>query len=167
MKDLIDDLLAFSHLNTEKNEFHLTDLNQLLDNVLINLKSSINEEHARIIHDNLPTVNCDSSQLYQVFQNLISNSIKFHHTTPGIHISAEESEGEWIISVSDEGIGIDPDHHQKIFEVFRRLHTRQEYAGSGIGLSICKRIIERHQGRIWVESEPGKGANFYFTIPKN
>lgn len=119
-----------------------------------------------IIHDILPTVCCDSSQIRQIFQNLISNSIKFHQTPPRIHVSAEENDEEWILCVSDEGIGIDSEHHIKIFDVFKRLHTRKEYAGTGIGLSICKRIIERHNGRIWIESEPDKGANFYFTIPK-
>lgn len=166
MKDLIDDLLKFSRLNTEKKEFQLSDLNQIFDSVILDMKSTIEEENAHIIRDNLPIVSCDSSQIGQVFQNLISNSIKFHQTPPLIHISAEENDNEWILGISDEGIGIDPDHHQKIFDVFKRLHTREEYAGTGIGLSICKRIIERHNGRIWVESEPGKGANFYFTIPK-
>jgi signal transduction histidine kinase len=166
MKNLIDDLLAFSRLNTEKKEFQLKNLNQVLDNVMLGMKSSIEEEDAHITSDNLPTVKCDSSQISQVFQNLISNSIKFHNSPPTIHISAEESDGEWILGVSDEGIGIDPKHQKKIFDVFNRLHTREEYAGTGIGLSICKRIVERHNGRIWVESEPGQGANFYFTIPK-
>jgi light-regulated signal transduction histidine kinase (bacteriophytochrome) len=166
MKDLIDDLLAFSRLNTEKKDFHKADLNQVLDNVLSNIKSSIKENDAHITLDTLPVVRCDSSQIGQVFQNLISNSIKFHQTPPKVHISAEENDNEWILGVSDEGIGIDPAHQQKIFDVFKRLHTREEYAGTGIGLSICKRIVERHNGRIWVESEPRKGANFYFTLPK-
>ncbi|MCE5214644.1 MAG: hypothetical protein LLF83_08005 [Methanobacterium sp.] len=89
-----------------------------------------------------------------------------HQTPPRIHISSEENENEWILGIRDEGIGIDPEYHKKIFDVFKRLHTREEYAGTGIGLAICKRIINRHKGRIWVESEPEKGANFYFTIPK-
>ena len=166
MKDLIDDLLSFSRLNTDKKEFHLTDLNQVLDSVLLGLKSTIEEEDAHISKDNLPILWCDSSQISQVFQNLISNSIKFHQTPPRIHISSEENDHEWVLGVSDEGIGIDPEHQQKIFDVFKRLHTREEYAGTGIGLSICKRIVERHNGKIWVESEPGEGANFYFTLPK-
>ena len=166
MKDLIDDLLIFSRLNTEKKAFQNTDLNQLLKNVIFGMKSTIEKENAYITYDSLPVVRCDSSQMNQVFQNLISNSIKFHETPPRIHISAEENTDEWILGVSDEGIGIDPSYQQKIFDVFRRLHTREEYAGTGIGLSICKRIVERHGGRIWVESEPNKGANFYFTILK-
>lgn len=166
MKDLIDDLLAFSRFNTEKVDFKLTDLNQVLDDVLFGLKSTIKEEDVHIVRDSLPMVYCDSSQIGQVFQNLLSNSIKFHQTAPRIHISAEENDMEWMLGVSDEGIGIHPDHHKQIFDVFKRLHTRQEYAGTGIGLSICKRIVERHNGRIWIESKLGKGASFYFTIPK-
>jgi len=166
MKGLIDDLLTFSRLNTGSRKFQLTDLNQVLDNVLLGLKSTIEDKNAHIIHDNLPVVNCDPMQIGQLLQNLISNSIKFHETTPNIYISAEENGKEWIISVSDEGIGIDPKHQQKIFEVFKRLHSREEYVGTGIGLAICKKIVENHDGRIWVESEQGKGANFYFTIPK-
>ncbi len=166
MKDLIDDLLAYSRLNTEKTEYQFSDLNQLLDKVLLGMKNTIVEENVQIIHDELPTVRCDSSQLGQVLQNLISNSIKFHETSPKIHISAEETDEEWILGVSDEGIGIGPEHQQQIFDVFKRLHTRKEYPGTGIGLSICKRVVERHNGKIWVESELGKGSSFYFTLPK-
>lgn len=166
MKDLIDDLLAYSRLNTEKTEYQFSDLNQLLDRVLLGMKNTIVEENVQIIHDELPTVRCDSSQLGQVFQNLISNSIKFHETQPKIHISAKETDEEWILGVSDEGIGIGPEHQQQIFDVFKRLHTRKKYPGTGIGLSICKRVVERHKGKIWVESELGKGSSFYFTLPK-
>ncbi|ADZ09745.1 PAS/PAC sensor signal transduction histidine kinase [Methanobacterium lacus] len=166
MKDLIDDLLAYSRLNTEKTEYQFSDLNQLLDNVLLGMKNTIVEEGVQITRDELPTVRCDSSQLGQVFQNLISNSIKFHKTNPKIHISAEETREEWIVGVSDEGIGIDPEHQQQIFDVFKRLHSRKKYPGTGIGLSICKRVVERHNGKIWVESELGYGSSFYFTLPK-
>jgi len=166
MKDLIDDLLAYSRLNTEKTEHQFNDLNQILDKVLSGMKNTIVEERVHIIQDKLPTVRCDSSQLGQVFQNLISNSIKFHHTNPKIHISAEETDNEWILGVSDEGIGIDPKHQEQIFDVFKRLHTRNEYPGTGIGLSICKRVVDRHNGKIWVESELGQGSSFYFTLPK-
>lgn len=166
MKDLINDLLTFSRLNTEKREFQLTDLNQVLDSVLLDLKSTIEKLNANITHDDLPVVNCDYSQIRQVFQNLIVNALKFHETPPKIYISAGENEEEWILGVNDKGIGIDPVHQKQIFEIFRRLHTREEYTGTGIGLSICKRIIEGHNGRIWVESEPGKGSSFYFTIPQ-
>jgi PAS domain S-box-containing protein len=166
MKDLIDDLLAYSRLNTEKTEYQYNDLNQILDKVLLGMKNTLEEENAQITQDKLPTVRCDSSQLGQVFQNLISNSIKFHETKPKIHISAEETDGEWIVGVSDEGIGISPEHQKQIFDLFKRLHTRKEYPGTGIGLSICKRVVERHDGKIWVESKPGKGSSFYFTLPK-
>jgi PAS domain S-box-containing protein len=166
MKDLIDDLLAYSRLNTEKTEYQFNDLNQIVDKVLLGMKNTLAEENAQITQDKLPTIRCDSSQLGQVFQNLISNSIKFHQTNPKIHISAEETDGKWIVGVSDEGIGISPEYQEQIFDLFKRLHTRKEYPGTGIGLSICKRVVERHNGKIWVESEPGNGSSFYFTLPK-
>jgi light-regulated signal transduction histidine kinase (bacteriophytochrome) len=126
----------------------------------------MNENHAQITHDPLPSIMGDSSQIQQVLQNLLTNAIKFHgDEPPKIHISAEESGDEWTFGVSDNGIGIDSEHQEQIFEVFKRLHTREEYEGTGIGLSICKKIVERHGGRIWVESKPGKGSTFYFTIP--
>ena len=110
----------------------------------------------------------DSTQLIQVFQNLIFNGIKFHSDeAPKIHISSEKKESEWVFSVQDNGIGIDPQYSEKIFEIFKRLHTREKYSGTGIGLAICKRIVERHGGCIWVESELGKGSTFYFTLPIN
>jgi len=119
-----------------------------------------------ITHDPLPTVMADGMQLVQLFQNLISNAIKFHgEERPRIHISAKQEENEWVLSVRDNGIGIDPEYHERIFLIFQRLHGRGEYAGTGIGLAICKRIAERHGGRIWVQSELGKGSTFYFTIP--
>ena len=167
MKNLIDDLLIFSRLNTEAKEFKLTDLNQTLDNVLINFKNQIEDDEVKITHNSMPIIKCDESQFNQLFQNLISNAIKFHNDNlPEIHISSQESGNDWLFSVKDNGIGIDPEHHEKIFEVFKRLHTRDEYIGTGIGLAICRRIVERHGGKIWVESEPDNGANFYFTIPK-
>lgn len=166
MKYLIDDLLAFSRLNTEEKQFELTDLNMVIEDILISNKPVIEESNALITTDHLPTVNCDSSQIRQVFQNLISNSIKFHNSSPEIRISVDNSGDRWIVRVHDEGIGIDTNYHEKIFDVFKRLHTREEYTGNGIGLAICKRIVERHNGKIWVESELGKGSTFYFTIPK-
>ena len=167
MKDLIDDLLVFSRLNTQAKEFELFDMETALKGVLSYLKPYIDEHHAQITHDFLPNILGDSSQIQQLFQNLISNAIKFHdHETPIVHISAKESENEWTFGVKDNGIGIDSQYQEQIFHVFKRLHTREEYEGSGIGLSICKKIVERHGGRIWVESELGKGSTFYFTIPK-
>ncbi len=167
MKYLIDDLLEFSRLNTQSREFESILLKITLEDVLRNLKTSIMENNAQITHDPLPTIIGDPSQINQLFQNLIANAIKFHgDEPPKIHISAEESRDEWIIGVSDNGIGIDPDHQEQIFRIFKRLHTREEYAGTGIGLAICKRIIDKHNGKIWVESALGNGSNFYFTIPK-
>lgn len=167
MKDLIDDLLAFSRLNTEAKPFKRMNLGASVDMVLQYMKASIDESHAEITRDPLPPINGDESQIQQLFQNLISNAIKFHNDeTPRIHVSKEDLGNEWKIGVSDNGIGIDPKYQEKIFNIFNRLHTREEYEGTGIGLAICKRIVERHGGEIWVESEEGKGSNFYFTLPK-
>lgn len=166
MKDLIDDLLTFSRLSTASREFRPTNMNKVLEDVLLSIKPSVEAENATISHDDLPTVQCDPSQLRQLFQNLISNAIKFHEKPPEIHIFAEESDGKWRFGVSDNGIGIHPDHQDKIFDIFKRLHTREEYEGTGIGLSICKRIVEIHGGDIWVKSKPGEGSTFYFTLPK-
>lgn len=166
MKDLIDDLLTFSRLSTASREFRPTNMNKVLEDVLLSIKPSVEAENATITHDDLPTVQCDPSQLRQLFQNLISNAIKFHEKPPEIHIFAEESDGKWRFGVSDNGIGIHPDHQDKIFDIFKRLHTREEYEGTGIGLSICKRIVEIHGGDIWVKSKPGEGSTFYFTLPK-
>ena len=166
MKYLIDDLLAFSRLNTQAKKFENVNLETVLINVLSNLSISIQENNARITHDTLPTVKADESQMMQVLQNLIVNAIKFHGPTPPIiNISTQKEENEWIFAVSDNGIGIDPEYQKQIFEVFKRLHTRKDYPGSGIGLSISQKIINRHGGRIWVESELGKGSTFYFTLP--
>ncbi|HEX7468097.1 MAG TPA: PAS domain S-box protein [Methanobacterium sp.] len=166
MKDLIDDLLIFSRLNTEKRKLEPILMEVALDDVLFNLKSSIEENNAIITYDPLPTIIGDISQIRQLFQNLLSNAIKFHGDEPSeIHISAQNLEKEWLFSVSDNGIGINHNHQKQIFNIFKRLHTRKDYEGTGIGLAICKRIVERHGGRIWVESEEGKGSSFFFTIP--
>ena len=119
-----------------------------------------------VIHDPLPTVLADQNQILQVFQNLITNAIKFRGVqSPEINISAQKGENEWTFSVSDNGIGIKPEHQKQIFDVFKRLHTREEYPGTGIGLSIVQKIINHHGGRIWVESKPGKGSTFNLTLP--
>jgi PAS domain S-box-containing protein len=166
MQNLINDLLEFSRVTTRAREFESTDCELVLNQVLSNLELSIKESGAVISHDHLPIIMADSTQLAQVFQNLISNAIKFHsEKTPEITISVRKEDNNWILSVADNGIGIDPKHGERIFEVFKRLHKRRDYPGTGIGLSICKKIVERHGGHIWVESEPGKGSIFYFTLP--
>ena len=166
MKDLIDDLLTFSRLNKESLTFEPVLMNVILDNILFYLKAYIKENNAEISYDNLPTIDCDRIQIQQLLQNLITNAIKFHgNDPPKIHISAQELENEWMFNITDNGIGIDPRHQEQIFSIFKRLNRRQEYEGTGIGLSICKRIVQKHDGQIWVESETGKGSTFYFTIP--
>jgi chemotaxis family two-component system sensor kinase Cph1 len=130
------------------------------------MKTTLEEKGAEVIVDPLPTVDGDETQLSQLFQNLVGNAIKFvEHGTPRVNVHAEPHDREWLFSVSDNGIGIDPAHADRIFNVFQRLHGRGEYPGSGIGLAICKRIVERHHGRIWVDQRPEGGSSFYFTIP--
>lgn len=166
MQNLINDLLEYSRVTTKAREFEPTDCKSILDQVIFDLDVSIKESEASISYSSLPVVMADSIQLAQVFQNLISNAIKFRsEKVPKIEISAEEKDEQWLFSVQDNGIGIDSRFYDKIFEVFKRLHKREEYSGTGIGLSICKKIIERHGGHIWVESESGKGSIFYFTLP--
>jgi len=166
MKQLINDLLAYSRVGTRGKEFAPTDCQAVLERALTNLRMAIEESGATVTHDPLPTVMADDIQLEQLFQNLIGNAIKFRSKQPPeIHIGAGRDDGEWRFSVRDNGIGIDPQYTERIFAIFQRLHTPGEYPGTGIGLAVSKRIVERHGGRIWVESEPGKGSVFYFTIP--
>jgi PAS domain S-box-containing protein len=166
MERLIDDLLLYSRAGTRGARLELVDCNEVIERVLANLKSSIDEVGAVITRDHLPSLFTDAQQLGQVFQNLIGNAVKYHGTDPPrIHVAARRQPGEWIFSVRDNGIGIDPKHAERIFVVFQRLHTRDEYPGTGIGLAICKKIVERHGGQIWVESQPGRGASFLFSMP--
>ncbi|HLO84772.1 MAG TPA: ATP-binding protein [Nostocaceae cyanobacterium] len=166
MQTLIDDVLAYSKVDTQAIAFQVTDVEIPLEKALGNLRRRIKESGATITHDPLPTIMADSTQLMQLFQNLIGNAIKFRsQEPPKIHISAERLEEEWLFSVKDNGIGLDPQFSDRIFVIFQRLHTRDEYPGTGMGLAICKKIIECHRGRIWVESQLGQGATFYFTIP--
>ena len=168
MKQLINDLLSYSRVTSNTEEFEEVKLETILETVLSNLSISIIEYNATITNDSHPTILADPSQIGQVFQNLIINAIKFHGPEPPeIHISAFKEEQERIFGVSDNDTGIDKDHQEQIFEVFKRLHRREEYPGTGIGLSIVKKIINHHGGQIWVESELGKGTTFYFTIPIN
>ena len=166
MQGLINDLLTYSRVGTRGKAPEPADSHSALGEAVLNLETMIRENHAVITNDDLPEVRADRSQLVQVFQNLIGNAIKFKsEETPRIHLSAREAPGEWIFSVKDNGVGIDPQYFERIFVVFQRLHSREEYPGTGIGLALCKRIVERHGGKIWVESAPGKGSTFFFTIP--
>jgi PAS domain S-box-containing protein len=167
MKTLISDLLAYSRLESRQGEFEQFNLGIELNNVRDNLRLTIEETGALITTDELPTITADKAQVSQLFQNLVSNALKFKSPDrpPEIHIGAECINGEWRFSLSDNGIGIESDYLDRIFVIFQRLHTKAEYPGTGIGLAICKRVIDHHGGRIWVDSQPGKGTTFYFTIP--
>jgi signal transduction histidine kinase len=166
MKTLINDLLDYSRVGTRGKELKPTDVQEVLQTTLSNLQRSIEESGATVHHTQVPTVMADAGQLGQLFQNLIGNAVKFRgEAPPTVSITAEQQEQEWYFSVRDNGIGIHPDYVARIFEIFQRLHSRSEYPGTGIGLAICKKIVERHGGRIWVESEEGKGSAFCFTIP--
>lgn len=167
MQQMINDLLTLSRINTKGKEFVSTNIKDVINKVLENLHSLIDRNQAVITIDNMPIASVDEIQFIQLFQNLIDNAIKFRKkdTVPQIHISARKEENEWIFSVKDNGIGIDPNSFRKLFIIFQRLHSREEYPGTGIGLAICKKIIGRHDGRIWIESRPGEGSTFYFSIP--
>lgn len=166
MKRLINDLLAYSRVGKQDIGFKPVDCGTVLQAAISNLETLIKEQQAVVTHDGLPTVTGHESQLLQVFQNLIGNSIKYQREKPvKVHVGVELQKDHWLFSVRDNGIGIDPQFAEQIFDVFRRLHTAAEYSGTGIGLSICKKIIERHGGTIWVESELGEGSTFYFTFP--
>jgi len=163
---LIEALLAYSRLGTLAKPFKLVDCQKVLKLSLANLRAAISESKAVVTHDSLPKLMADETQLVQLFQNLLGNAIKFRSGPgPKIHVSAAERDSEWLFTVRDNGIGIEKEYADHIFSIFQRLHTRAEYEGTGIGLAIAKKIVERHGGRIWVESEHGKGSTFYFTIP--
>jgi hypothetical protein len=168
MHTQINDLLTYSRVGTRGNPFRPTDSSQVLQRVLTNLKIAIEESAAVVTYDDgLPTVMADEVQLVQLIQNLIGNALRFRgDPSPEIHFGVTHTEKEWTFSVRDNGIGIDSAYTERIFRIFQRLHTRSEYEGTGIGLAVCKKIVERHSGRIWVESEPGRGSTFYFTLPK-
>ncbi|MBA4372369.1 MAG: hypothetical protein C0402_05855 [Thermodesulfovibrio sp.] len=167
MQLLINDLLAYSRIGTKGKPLAPVSAHAVVGEAINNLKMKIDETKAIITNDELPEVRADASQLVQLFQNLIGNALKFRGAEdPRIHISARDEGREWLFMIRDNGIGIEPQYADKIFIIFQRLHTKEEYPGSGIGLAICKKIVERHGGRIWFDSEPGRGATFYFTIPK-
>ncbi len=167
MWNLINALLTYSRAGMPGNPLEPTDCETVLRQTLDNLKVAIEENGALVTHDALPTVTADTPQLIQLFQNLIENAIKFHGAEPPrVHVSASRNGNGWIFSVRDNGIGIAPEYTKRIFTIFQRLHTREKYAGTGIGLALCQKIVERHGGRIWVESRVEEGATFYFTLPK-
>jgi signal transduction histidine kinase len=163
---LIKDLLEYSQIETKAKNIKPTDCSFIVEEAMNNLKTAMDESNAVVTYNKLPTIMSDPQQIISLFQNLIDNAIKFRsNKAPRVRISADRKGNEWIFSIRDNGIGIDPENFDKIFVMFQRLHGSADFPGTGIGLSICKKIIERHGGRIWVESEPGKGATFFFVIP--
>ena len=166
MEALINGLLAYARAGTKTRDLKLVDCSDIVECATTNLQVEIEKSSAIVTHDQLPTLLADYVQIIQLFQNLIGNSIKFRREEPPrVHVSAERKEKEWVISICDNGIGIDPQHSISIFDIFQRLHDNSKYPGNGIGLAICKKIVENHGGRIWVESIPGKGSTFKFAIP--
>jgi PAS domain S-box-containing protein len=168
MRDLIDDLLAYSRLGTRPGALQRVSVESVLKLVLANLRESIAEAKAEVTHGPLPEVDGDPTQLAQLFQNLIGNAIKFRGATPPhVRVTAERRGADWQFSVKDDGIGIPPEYQDRIFVIFQRLHSREEYPGTGIGLAVVRKVVERHGGRVWVESsgKPGEGTAFLFTIP--
>ena len=167
MSLLITDLLAFSRVGSRVEPFQPVEMESVFKDALTNLKATIEESGAQITHDPLPQVEGDRGQLTQFLQNLIANGLKYQKkdTAPRVSVSAERLDDEWVLGVHDNGIGIEPQFYDRIFIIFQRLHKREEYAGTGMGLAICRKIVERHGGRIWVESKPGEGSSFYFSLP--
>ncbi len=165
MQRMIEDILTYSRVGRRGAEFSAVDFEPLLSQAIENLHASIEERGAVITRDPLPAAKADQSQMILLFQNLLGNAIKFSAGPPHIHVSAARKGSEWVFSVRDNGIGIDPGQFGRLFILFQRLHTEKEYPGTGVGLAVCKKIVERHGGKIWVESEPGKGSTFYFSLP--
>ena len=168
MQALILDLLAYSRVSSARNHPAPTESETSLEHATRALREMLKGAQAIVTHDPLPTVVADGKQLAQLFQNLISNGVKFSREglAPAIHIAAREEGDEWVFCVRDNGIGIEAQYHNKVFEIFERLHGPSQYSGTGIGLAICKRIVERHRGRIWLESRSGEGTTFFFSLPK-
>jgi PAS domain S-box-containing protein len=166
MQILINDLLSYSRVGSRGQDLELVDCEKILQNVLNNLQMSIKQSSAAITHTPLPQVNADPSQLTQLFQNLISNALKFRQeATPQIHIAVQSTDDKWLFSVQDNGIGMEVQYLERIFIIFQRLHSKAEYPGTGIGLAVCKKIVEQHGGTLWVDSQPGRGSTFHFTLP--
>ncbi len=168
MKQLIEDLLAYSRVGTRGREFQATSSGAALAKALANLRAAQEASGATVTHEEMPEVRADGAQLTQIFQNLVGNAMKFRGPeAPRIHVSAQTRDEVWVFTVQDNGIGLDPQYADRIFMMFQRLHNKAEYPGTGIGLAIVKKIVERHGGRIWVDSEPGKGSTFGFTIARH
>ena len=167
MQGLIQDLLAYSRAGTDTKAHRAISSDKALKEALTNLRTTIEESGAIVTHDLLPDITTDDTQLAQVFQNLVGNAIKYRSAEiPHVHVSAAKNGGnEWIFSVRDNGLGIDPQYFERIFVLFQRLHGQKEFKGTGIGLTICKKILERLGGSIWVESQPEKGSTFHFALP--
>jgi light-regulated signal transduction histidine kinase (bacteriophytochrome) len=166
MGHLIDDILEYSYVDREGRPSETVDMNQVFDQVVAGLRVMINGSGSILTHDPLPTIIANRSQMLQLLQNLISNAVKYERgKPPRIHVSAKRKEEEWVFSVKDNGIGIPQNQQERIFQMFQRLHTREEYPGTGIGLAVAKKIVERHGGHIWMESKVGKGSTFFFSIP--
>jgi PAS domain S-box-containing protein len=167
MQRLINDLLDFSRVSTRGRPLASTDVSEILGTVRANLSVAIEEAGAIVTNEDLPEIVADAGQMSQLLQNLVGNAIKFRNgERPHVHVRATESDDQWEFSVHDDGIGIEPEYFERIFVIFQRLHTKGDYPGTGIGLALCKRIVERHGGRIWVESKPHEGSTFFFTLPK-
>jgi two-component system, sensor histidine kinase and response regulator len=164
MQSLIDDLLEYSRVGRGDRPLARVELARVLDRALSDLSVAVQESKAEIVHDDLPLVVGDAQELTQLFDNLIGNALKFRSESPRIKVSAERKGDRWLVSVKDNGIGIDAAYHERIFSLFKRLHSRDKYPGTGIGLAICKKVVEHHGGRIWVDSRPGTGSTFYFTL---
>jgi PAS domain S-box-containing protein len=167
MQTLIRDILAYSRVESPTNPMELVDLNEVANEVCALVRYDLDGKPMEISVDELPSVLGNRTHLVLLLQNLISNGIKYNNNAlPKVHLSAKQNAADWIIAVQDNGIGINPDYFPKIFEIFRRLHTQEEYPGNGIGLAICRRVVERHGGKVWIESEPDHGTVFYFSLPK-
>jgi light-regulated signal transduction histidine kinase (bacteriophytochrome) len=166
MQRLLKDLLEYSKVGSRNKSFHPIELDTVLKYALLNLKTAIEETRAEIKVQELPSVRADETQMIQLFQNLIGNGIKFRgDKVQLVKITSERSGDDWVIHISDNGIGIEPQYFDQVFIIFNRLHLRDEYPGTGLGLALCKKIVERHGGRIWLESIPGEGTTFSFSFP--
>jgi len=166
MRALINDLLEYARLGTKRHQAERVDCEKVVERALVNLSAAIEERGARVTHDPLPAVRGDESQLVRLFQNVLGNAIKLSRAdNAAVHVGAVPHDSSVRFAVRDNGIGIEARHFDRVFQVFQRLHSREEYPGNGIGLAVCKKVVETHGGRMWLESEPGAGTTFFFTLP--